>query len=140
MRTLATIGALALLAGCAVSPEPRSGDPVTAAWTEHAGSSRDRVVFPQLQAWKPLEDDWIAVRTRADDYFLLRLESACASDLRFSSSLSLAIRQSSRNVLSRFDRVLVGDRSCRIQEIRAVDVDAVVEDLAGQDIREPFVR
>jgi hypothetical protein len=140
MRTIFALGALALLSACASTPDTESADPVTAAWTEHAGSSRDRVVFPQLQAWKPLEDDWIAVRTRADDYFLLRLESACASDLRFSSSLSLAIRQSSRNVLSRFDRVLVGDRSCRIQEIRPVDVDAVVEDLAGQDIREPFVR
>jgi len=134
------LGTLALLAGCATSSESQSGDPVTAAWTEHAGSSRDRVVFPQLQSWKQLDDDWIAVRTRADDYFLLRLEPACASELRFSSSLSLAIHQSSRNMLSRFDRVLVGDRSCRIQEIRPVDAGAVVEDLAGQDIREPFVR
>jgi hypothetical protein len=107
---------------------------------EHAGDSRDRVVFPQLQGWKLLEGDYIAVRTRADDYYLLRLDPACASDIRFSSSLSLAVRQSSRNVLSRFDRVMAGDLSCRIQEIRPVDAEAVVADLDAQGIREPFVR
>ncbi|MCA1780493.1 MAG: DUF6491 family protein, partial [Xanthomonadaceae bacterium] len=89
---------------------------------------------------RTLADGDIVVRTRADDYYLLRLEPACANDLRFSSSVALAIAQQTRNRLSRFDSVRAGDSSCRIQTIRKIDPRAVLEELKAREIVEPFIR
>lgn len=147
MKRLAPIIILFLvilfLAGCAASGGAGGDselDVVTSAYREHAGSSQDRVVFPGLRAWRDLARDDIVVRTRLNDYFLLTLEPACASDLAFDSSLQLAIRQQSRNTLSRFDTLRAGDTACRIQYIREVDHQAVAAALEDMDIDEPFIR
>lgn len=136
-----TIAALGLLlTACATDRPDPPRDRATELWLEHSGPSRDRVVFPRTEAWTQLDGDWIAVRTQPNDYYLLRLEPACASDIRFSSSLSLAIRQSSRNMLSRFDTVAAGETRCRIQEIRPVARDALAEDLAAAGLDDAFLR
>jgi len=143
VSAIALIVPAVLLGGCAAIGGAGGGserDIVTTVYQEHAGSSRERVVFPGLDGWRQLEGDNIAVRTRFNDYFLLTLEAACASDLMFSSSLNLAIAQQTRNTLSRFDTVSAGDSSCRIQYIREVDHQAVAEDLSEREIEEPFIR
>lgn len=144
---LVVTGLLVLAAGCAsIGGGSGSGsgggnfDSATTAYRDHAGSSRDRVVFPGVEAWRRLEGDDIVVRTRLNDYFLLTLEPACASDLAFGGSLRLAIRQQSRNTLSRFDTVSAGDSACRIQYIREVDHQAVAAALEEKGIDEPFIR
>lgn len=143
VSAIALIASAALLGGCAASGGAGGGserDIVTTVYQEHAGSSRERVVFPGLDGWRQLDGDNIVVRTRFNDYFLLTLEAACASDLMFSSSLQLAIAQQTRNTLSRFDTVSAGDSRCRIQYIREVDHRAAAEELADRDIDEPFIR
>ena len=143
ISVIAVIVSAAVLGGCAGTGGAGGGserDIVTTVYQEHAGSSRERVVFPALDGWRQLDGDNIVVRTRFNDYFLLTLEAACASDLMFSSSLNLAIAQQTRNTLSRFDTVSAGDSSCRIQYIREVDHQAVAEELAERDIDEPFIR
>lgn len=137
---IAGVAAL-ILAGCAggpVGPSPR--DAVTSVYQAHAGSSRERVVFPGLEAWRPLSGDNLVVRTRFNDYFLLTLEAACASDLTISASTRIGIEQQLRNTLSRFDVVRAGESRCRIQYIREVDHRAVAEALAEREIAEPFIR
>lgn len=139
-RVVAT-ALLVLAAGCASTGGGGSErDIVTTLYQEHSGGSRERVVFPGLDGWRPLSGDNIVVRTRFNDYFLLTLEPACASDLTFSSSLQLAIAQQTRNSLSRFDTVSAGDSACRIQYIREVDHRAVAAALEERDINEPFIR
>ena len=97
-------------------------------------------MFPGLDGWRQLSGDNIVVRTRFNDYFLLTLEAACASDLIFSSSLNLAIAQQTRNTLSRFDTVSAGDSRCRVQYIREVDHQAVAAALEERGIDESFIR
>lgn len=143
MRNLALIGILIVFTGCAATGGSGSGGElavITAAYEQHAGSSRERVVFRGLEAWRDLRGDYIVVRTRYNDYFLLTLEAACASDLTFNSSLELAIAQQTRNSLSRFDTVSAGDSACRIQYIRQVDHQAVAEELRAREIEEHFIR
>lgn len=147
IRTLFSAVALTaimtLLGGCAANGGAGIGserDIVTTVYQEHAGTSRERVVFPGLDGWRQLDGDNIVVRTRFNDYFLLTLEAACASDLMFSSSLNLAIAQQTRNTLSRFDTVSAGDSACRVQYIREVDHRAVAAALEERDINEPFIR
>jgi len=134
----------AFIAGCATHDGSSGGNSeleiISQAYREHAGPSRSRVVFPQVESWRSLAYGDIVVRTRADDYYLLTLEPACANDLRFSSSVRLAIAQQTRNTLSRFDTIRAGDSSCRIQTIREIDPRAVLEALEARDIREPFIR
>jgi hypothetical protein len=142
--TILVTTVVTIVGGCASSGGGTGGgserDIVTTAYQENAGSSRERVVFPGLDGWRTLSGDNIVVRTRFNDYFLLTLEPACASDLTFSSSLNLAIAQRTRNTLSRFDTVSAGDSACRIQYIREVDHRAVAEDLQRRDIEESFIR
>lgn len=129
------------LGGCAANGGGGSErDTVTTVYQEHAGASRERVVFPALDGWRQLDDDNLVVRSRFNDYYLLTLEAACASDLMFSSSLNLAIAQQTRNTLSRFDTVSAGDSRCRVQYIREVDHRAVAEELGDRGIEEPFIR
>ena len=133
----------ALVGGCAASGGADGGserDLVTSVYEQHAGPSRERVVFPRLDGWRQLSGDDIVVRTRFNDYFLLTLESACGNDLLFGSSLRLAIIQKTRNRLSRFDTVSAGDSRCRIQYIREVDHQAVAAALEERGINEPFIR
>lgn len=130
-----------VLTGCAggpVGPSPR--DALTSVYQAHAGSSRERVVFPGLESWRPLSGDNLVVRTRFNDYFLLTLEAVCANDLTISAGTRIAIEQQLRNTLSRFDVVRAGDSRCRVQYIREVDHRAVAEALAEREISEPFIR
>ena len=132
---------MTVLGGCAGNVGGGSErDIATTVYQEHAGSSRERVVFPGLDGWRQLDGDNIVVRTRFNDYYLLTLEAACASDLMFSSSLNLAIAQQTRNTLSRFDTVSAGDSACRVQYIREVDHRAVAAALEEREINEPFIR
>jgi len=143
ISVIALIVSAAVLGACAAGGGVGGGserDVVTTVYQEHAGSSRERVVFPSLNGWRQLEGDNIVVRTRFNDYYLLTLEAACASDLMFGGSLNLAIAQQSRNTLSRFDTVSAGDSACRIQYIRDVDHEAVADELRERDIAEPFIR
>jgi len=142
MKGLAPIIIL-LLAGCAASGGAGGDselDRITAVYREHAGSSQDSVVFPGVRGWRDLAEDDIAVRTRFNDYFLLTLEPACASDPLFDSSLSLSIQQQSRNALLRLDVVRAGETACRIQYIRKIDHQAVAAELQEMGIAEPFIR
>ena len=132
---------MTVIGGCAANMAGGSErDIVTTVYQEHAGTSRERVVFPGLDGWRQLDGDNIVVRTRFNDYYLLTLEAACASDLMFSSSLNLAIAQQTRNTLSRFDTVSAGDSACRVQYIREVDHRAVAAALEEREINEPFIR
>jgi len=130
--------AVACAGGAPIGPSPR--DTVTTVYQAHAGSSRERVVFPGIEAWRELSGDNLVVRTRFNDYFLLTLEAACASDLTISSSTRIAIEQQMRNTLSRFDVARAGDSRCRIQYIREVDHRAVAQALTERGIDEAFIR
>jgi len=142
MNRLAAIIVL-LLAGCAASGGAGGNselDRITSVYREHAGSSQERVVFPGVRGWRDLAGDDIVVRTRFNDYFLLTLEPACASDPLFDGSLRLSIQQQSRNVLLRRDLVRAGEAACRIQYIRKVDHQAVAAELTDNGIDEHFIR
>ncbi|MGK7297160.1 MAG: DUF6491 family protein [Candidatus Wenzhouxiangella sp. M2_3B_020] len=141
MTRMIVLAALAaLLAGCATGTGPSTRENATGLWQDHAGPSRDRVVFPRAEAWKQLDGDWVAVRTRANDYFMLRLDPVCSTDLRFGTGMRLAIAQDTRNTLSRFDTVYTSDARCRIQEIRPVDHRALKTELQARGIEHSFIR
>lgn len=106
----------------------------------HAGESRNRAVFPRLDGWRSFPGAYIAVRTRAWDYYLLRLEPACASEFRTGSDIRLALKQQTRNSLSRFDRVGFGDQWCQILEIQPLDRKALEAELEQAGFKDAFLR
>lgn len=140
LRTIGLLALTTLVAGCATDAGPRPLESATELWLKHAGPSRDRVVFRQARAWKQLEDDWVAVRTLANDYFMLRLTPACSTDLRFGTDIRLAIAQETRNTLSRLDTVYTSDARCSIQEIRPVDHEPLKEELKASALEHAFIR
>ena len=139
MRSIAAAVLGLLLTACATDDVPTERERATSLWQEHAGPSQERIVFPRAEAWKQLAGPWVAVRTQPNAFYLLRLDPACADQLRFGSGVALAIRQQTRNMLARFDTVLIEDMRCRIQEIRPVGRDALVADLEAAGLEHAFL-
>ena len=139
MRSIAVLLLVLLLAACATDDVPTERERATSLWEKHAGPSQERIVFPRAEAWKQLGGPWVAVRTQPDDFYLLRLDPACADQLRFGSGVALAIEQRTRNMLARFDTVLIEGMRCRIQEIRPVDRDALAADLESAGLDHAFL-
>ncbi|MGK7297161.1 MAG: DUF6491 family protein [Candidatus Wenzhouxiangella sp. M2_3B_020] len=139
MRSISAFVLGLLLTACATDDVPTERERATSLWQEHAGASEERIVFPRLEAWKQLGGPWLAVRTQPNDFYLLRLDPACADQLRFGSGVALSIRPQTRNMLSRFDTVLIEDMRCRIQEIRPVDRDALAAELESAGLEHAFL-
>lgn len=142
-RVLAVLVAMVLAAGCA-GPAPRDEAPTPeqtrlAVYQRHAGESRDEVVFPRVDGWSELPDEYIAVRTLDDRYFLLTLELACSEAFRVGPEVQIAIEQDTRNTLHRFDQVRIGDRRCRIQQIQPLDAEAIHADMASAGLQDHFI-
>lgn len=142
-RIPAVVAAMLLAAGCA-GPAPRDEGPTPeqtrlAVYQRHAGESRDSVVFPRVDGWSALPGEFIAVRTVNDKYFLLTLELACSEDFRVGPDIRIAIEQDTANTLHRFDQVLIGDRRCRIQQIRPLDAEAIHADMNEVGVDDPFI-
>lgn len=142
-RVPAVFLAMAIGAGCA-GPSPRDEPPTPeetrlAVYQRHAGESRDEVVFPRVDGWSDLPGEYIAVRTVDDRYFLLTLELACSEAFRVGPDMRIAIEQDTRNTLHRFDQVRMGDRRCRIQQIRPLDAESIHADMASAGLQDPFI-
>lgn len=142
-RMLVNAAAILLLAGCAAQT-PRDEPPTPeetrlAVYQRHSGEPRDEVVFPRVDGWSELLREYIAVRTVNDEYFLLTLELACSDEFRVGPDISIAIEQQTHNTLHRFDRVRIGDRTCRIQEIRPLDAAAIHAAMTGAGLEDHFI-
>lgn len=142
-RTIPIAAAILLLAGCAAQA-PRDEAPTPeqtrlAIYQRHAGEPRDSVVFPRVDGWSQLPNEFIAVRTIDDQFFLLTLQLSCSEQFRFGPELTIAIEQDTANTLHRFDQVRIGDQRCRIQEIRPLDPEAILADMTEAGLEDHFI-
>jgi hypothetical protein len=117
-RTLLAAGLLALVAGCS-SPGPRERSLARLAVVEQAaGEPVDSFRFWNLQRWEALGPDALAVWTRFDQAYLLRVDGPCTG-LEYTSEIALS--SNLNRVTRRFDTVSFDRQSCRIAEIRPID-------------------
>jgi len=144
MKTIITgISLMFFLGACATADKgTRSAerDELRKAYQDHAGESRSETVSRRVDAWFSLGREWLVLRSRDRQYYLITVDVACADDLRFGSTPRLATEQQSRNILTRHDRILMNERRCRINSIQKVDHKALAADLEEKGISHGFLR
>ena len=112
-----------LLAGCMTGGPTRAER--LAAYQAHAAAPVKQIRYYSPIGWEEVDDDHILLTMRPREAYLMRLSGPC---LDFDGgSPVLAVSSTAGYVASGFDRVSLGGSniSCRIEEIRPVDVAAM---------------
>ncbi len=126
MRGLFVVALAVLAAACAttVPTEVRTGE----IYQRHAGEeSVSSVIYGSIRSWRPAGDNAVLIEFSRNRHYLFELDAPCRSEVRFAQAIRLIT--STRQRVDRFDRIQVGERTCRILDIREVDFDAVRADL-----------
>lgn len=85
----------------------------------YAGEPVDRFQFWGLKQWELVDTDKVVVWPRLNQAFLLTVDRPC-SELEWAQAISVT---STTNTVSRgFDSVKAGRDTCRINEIRPIDI------------------
>ena len=123
-RLLATLVSFAVVTGCASTRLSDAEE--LAMYRAHAGEPVHHFHYAgSINGWTPLGDRALAVWASPSRAYLLELMGPC-SHLEFAFGISISNQMGT--VSSRFDEVIVRDRTsaiqvpCRIQEIRPLDV------------------
>lgn len=115
---VAAMAAGLMLGGCAtVGPDERRAarlDQFQAA----AGAPIESFRYWDLHKWEALGETALAVWTRPDEAYLLRVQRPC-TELEWTHAIGLT--SSVNRVSANFDSVVVDGQRCRITEIRPVD-------------------
>src|SRR5699024_8267946 len=93
----------------------------------HAGASQNWVRYANIRNWYAVGFHSVVFEVDRSRHYLVELIGPC--DLDLDSAITMRLVNSRRNVLSEFDRVVVGGRQCEIQSIRRLDLDAVEAEL-----------
>ena len=112
-----------LLAGCMTGGPTRAES--LAAYQAHAGEPVDKIHYFSPIGWDKVDDEHITVTMRPSEQYLMRLSGPC---LDFAGAAPvIAISSQAGWVSAKFDRVTMAGSplSCRIEEIRPVDVRAM---------------
>lgn len=121
---LATALTLAV-AGMAFAKEPTRDQTRLAKYEAHAGTPVKNFAYRSPQSWEVIDDQHILMTLRPKETYLMRLSGLCIRNDR--GAPAIAISSQAGRVSAGFDRVSTGDEpsSCRIEEIRPVDMAAV---------------
>ncbi|HMB56277.1 MAG TPA: DUF6491 family protein [Arenimonas sp.] len=121
IRWIPMLGLSLLAAACAGNGH-RSDARTATRYTEHAGAEIAEFSFVTLYNWEKVDDGLVAVWTRPDTAYLLRLRNNCTS-LDFQRTLALdgfggRLRAGSGDVVA-------GQVHCRVMSIQPLDLAAI---------------
>lgn len=122
-KALVLLMASAALAACASNR--MSDDARLALYSAHAGAPVKDIRYNNPIGWEKIDDDHLLLTMRPSEAYLLRISGPC---LDWAGGTPTIIVSNNLNRLSaKFDRISVpgNPASCRIEEIRPVDVAAV---------------
>ncbi|TVS13231.1 MAG: hypothetical protein EA419_02870 [Wenzhouxiangella sp.] len=126
MRALLILVLAGLAAACAttVPTEVRTGEIYQRHASEESVSS---VIYGSIRSWRPAGDEAVLIEFSRNRHYLFELDAPCRTEIPFAQSIRLITSTAQR--VDRFDRIRVGESTCRILDIREVDFDAVRADL-----------
>ena len=103
-----------------------------ALYDAHAGAPVKQIHFYNAMGWDRIDDEHVLLSMRPNETWLLRVSGPCLD--WGSASPTLRLSSTGPYVMAKFDRILTEGSpiSCRIEEIRPVDVKAV---RAAEDAR-----
>jgi hypothetical protein len=119
----ALIGGAALLVACVTAPGSSDPPPYAA----YAGEPINQFTAFRFDNFEVLGDDTLAIWTRNNEAYLLRVWSTC-QDLQLVTRIAMS---STGPTVSRGDSIRVRDQDCPIQEIRKIDIVRYKKDRAA---------
>ena len=122
---LLTALTLALTATAGFAKEPTRDQARLAKYEAHAGAPVKNFNYRDPMSWEVVDDTHLLMQMRPTETYLLRLSGLCIKNDR--GAPAIRISSQAGRVQAGFDRVTTGDEpsSCRIEEIRPVDMAAV---------------
>ena len=117
--------AAATLAACSTLPRMSDAERL-ALYTSHAGPPVDDVRYTSPIGWERVDDQHVVINMRPRESYLLTVDGPCLDWGSAAPTLSVETRTPMR-LTTGFDRIHVAESpvSCRIQQIRLVDMVAV---------------
>ena len=117
------LAAALALAACATN-RPSDADRL-AMYEAHSGAPVDKIRFYNAMGWDRIDDEHVLLSMRPNETWLLKVSGPCLD--WGSASPVLRLSSTGAYVMAKFDRILTEGSpvSCRIEEIRPVDVKAV---------------
>lgn len=135
MKMLNTLGALTAFFAIAIVPAQAQTverqQEALDAYLPYAGEPVDRFQFLNLIQWELVGRDKVIVWPRLNQAFLITVDMPCM-DLEWAKSIALT--SSARSVSARFDSVKTGKDTCRINEIRPIDIKKYRQDREGAKV------
>ncbi|MEE4304295.1 MAG: DUF6491 family protein [Wenzhouxiangella sp.] len=119
------------IAACAASGEQRDKFDEMAVYDRHAGATQSWVRYTSIRNWYAVGFHAVVFEMDRNRHYLVELIGPC--DLDLDSAIAMRLVNTRRNVLSEFDRVVVGGQQCQIQSIRRLDLEAVQAELEDKD-------
>lgn len=122
-KTLIALVAVSTLAACA-STRMSDADRL-ALYSAHAGPPVSNIRYTNPIGWEKIDDEHLLLTMRPREAWLLRISGPCLDWA--AGTPTIIVDQSLNRLNAKFDRISVpgNPASCRIEEIRPVDVAAV---------------
>lgn len=126
MKSIFPLLAAVALAGCA-TPGPSDGGRLEL-YMRHAGEPVNQIRYRDAMGWERIDGTHVVLSMRPRESWLLRLPESCLD--WGGGSPFLAVSSQTGWLLSKFDSVQVSGSpvTCRIEEIRPVDIPGVRAD------------
>jgi hypothetical protein len=112
------------ITACASNGTLRKKDDFKPEYADYAGAPIESFTTFGLDGWSAVSRDKLVVWDGVNKAYLLTVWDSCR-DLQFADRI--AVTQSTRTI-SKFEKVLVGDDTCPIKEIRPIDVHQMKAD------------
>ena len=123
LRTLFATALAMAFAGCAGMSSARAPNEALARYQSVAGPSVQFMPFFRLEEWEALDDEHLVVWTSRRDAWLLEVWPNCNGLI---TSPTVAITSNVQRAYVNIDKVLLAHHeTCRIQDIRSIDVAAL---------------
>ena len=115
--------AMSILAACATGR--MSDTDRLALYDAHAGAPVKQIRFYNAMGWDRIDDEHVLLSIRPSETWMLKVSGPCLD--WGSASPVLRLSSTGPYVMAKFDRILTEGSpvSCRIEEIRPVDVKAL---------------
>lgn len=131
MRQIALILMALFMAACAASGEQRDRFEEIAVYERHAGAAETWVRYTSIRNWWAVGFHSVVFEVNRSRHYLVNLIGSCSLDL--DSAMTLRLVSTRRNVLSEFDKVIVGGQTCQVQSIHPLDYEAVEAEFDAED-------
>jgi hypothetical protein len=115
---VSAMAAATLFAGCANMRKSQLD------YHEYTGEPVKSFYMNNFDGWTPVSKDEVVVWSGINQAYMLKVTGYCP-DLQFANAIAVT---STANTVDKFEKVIVGNERCFIQEIRPVDVKQMKTD------------